>query len=527
MTQTNIASRYVTEDFNKMFLSQMKERKILGASLGIVQDDEIFTKGYGTISPNGSSASASTLYDAASMSKSFTAAAIAVLIDDKENKHPDTKITWNTPVSHLMRDDFVLNDPYLTEHVTIKDVLSHRTGIPGHDDASVSSLHANELGVNKGDDVRSTVRKLRHFPAVSPLRTKWIYNNFMYTAAAHLVATIAGQSFEEFLAEKFWKPLGMTNTYFCREGNAYSKVPADHIATGNHWHKDNQSWIDTPFTSGPEGIGAGEIISCVSDWALWLRAMMQPEKYLSHAVSKDTLSECHKPLVFCDAPQKEVPEGEDQYEYFYGMGWDVEYYRGVKVICHGGMVPGFTSFMCFIPSRKFGFVIFGNTNGIGEASDVIAHRLMDDCLGVPTEQRRDWAQIVRDRVKKEEDEEDEKDEDEDVYPDRPEVPLPMALKAEEYAGRYENPGYGVFVVQLKKGELFIDATDRTFPFEARLEHVSGEYFVMKVRSVPYEYDTAKIKAEFVVGASGKVTELRLSFEEGEGAKPMSFVRAES
>lgn len=145
MGSRNIQQQYVTDEFDNFFEECMKEWKIPGASLAIVSGNDVFAKvsakeallnlldsyissqGYGVIRPGGPLVTAETLFDSASMSKSFTAGAIALLVEDDE-KYPDVK--WDTPVSKLMREDFVLHDSYLTENVTIMDMLSHRTGIP-------------------------------------------------------------------------------------------------------------------------------------------------------------------------------------------------------------------------------------------------------------------------------------------------------------------------------------------------------------------------------------------------------------
>jgi CubicO group peptidase (beta-lactamase class C family) len=119
----------------------------------------------------------STLFYAGSTTKAFTAAIMSFLVDDDE-KYP--QIQWNTPINQLIRDDFVLENDYATNHTTIEDALSHRSGLPGHDCS---------LG-GPGATVQSIVRSLRHLPINAEPRTKYQYCNAMFIVASHVIETV-------------------------------------------------------------------------------------------------------------------------------------------------------------------------------------------------------------------------------------------------------------------------------------------------------------------------------------------------
>jgi CubicO group peptidase (beta-lactamase class C family) len=129
-------------EFEKLVLDGLVKWKVPGIAIAVIHGDEIAAKvvqitctseadayqGYGLARLSDEKCTADTLFDCASNSKSFTAAAVALLVHDDDN-YPD--IQWTTPVSKLLPDDFVLSDPYYTENITIEDILSHRSGMPG------------------------------------------------------------------------------------------------------------------------------------------------------------------------------------------------------------------------------------------------------------------------------------------------------------------------------------------------------------------------------------------------------------
>ena len=127
---------------------------------------------------------------------------MSLLVDDNE-KFPD--VQWNTPISSLIRDDFVLSDPWATEHITVEDALSHRTGYPGH-----------TMGINNSDP-RECTRRLRHLPMSAEPRTVWQYSNYMFTALGHAMEVLTGKWLGDIFREKLWEPMGMYQTYLRRE----------------------------------------------------------------------------------------------------------------------------------------------------------------------------------------------------------------------------------------------------------------------------------------------------------------------
>jgi CubicO group peptidase (beta-lactamase class C family) len=128
---------------------------------------------------------------------------MSLLVDDNR-KYPH--VDWKTPISDLIRDDFVLEDEYATAHTTIEDALSHRTGMPRHDE-SYGGLYNGHKGTP-----RDLVRSLRYLPLTAEPRTRFQYCNMMFVVISHVIEALEGMWLGDFLRERIWKPLGMNST---------------------------------------------------------------------------------------------------------------------------------------------------------------------------------------------------------------------------------------------------------------------------------------------------------------------------
>ena len=167
---------------------------------------------------------------------------------------------WDTPVSSLIREDFVLSDAWATDHITLEDALSHRTGYPGH-----------TMGINNSDP-RECVRRLRHLPMSAEPRTTWQYSNYMFTAVGHVIETLTGQWLGDFFREMLWGPMGMSSTYLRRED---AETAENILAAEYWWDSEAESYLEVPHLPDGRGReGAGMVISNVEDYAKYLRHMM-------------------------------------------------------------------------------------------------------------------------------------------------------------------------------------------------------------------------------------------------------------
>lgn len=306
----------------------------------------------------------STLFYAGSTTKSFCAAAISLLVDDKD--HPEVK--WTTPMSELIRDDFVLQDDYATSHVTIEDALSHRTGLPGH---------TLTFG---GETPKESVRNLRHLYMNKELRTTWQYCNLMYIAVSHVVEVVTKQWLGDFLRKRIWEPLGMDSTFFTlKDAQAFVQDAENHtdLAQPYTWVEDEGVHKDVPYWDSACVSGAGHNISNVLDYAKFVRSMINK----SGPISK----EGHTELI---SPRSIMPPMDPHFmttPVLYGLGWMITSYHGEPLIYHPGGLEGFTTSMIYLPEKKWGIIAMCNLQGPGR--EVLVWHLIDELLEVPKEKR--------------------------------------------------------------------------------------------------------------------------------------------
>lgn len=430
-------------------------------------------QGYGLAQLEGGACTEDTLFDCASTSKSFTAACVALLIEDEA--YPD--VQWRTPVSQILPDDFVLPDPYLTANVTIEDILSHRTGEPGHDDALYGQRAAEP------DNAKSITRNLRNLPFNKPLPCEYQYSNLMYTVASHLIETVTGETYSNFVRKRLWEPLGMFNTYHdipsVQAANAKAR-----LATGHHWNKEIGTYLTVPSYAQPEGQGAGCVFSSTGDYAKWVRALIQ----CSGPLSEETCTELIKGRTI-------VPyEGKDALPLYghslYALGLIVESYRGHKVVGHDGSFYGFKALMRYLPKQNWGLVVFGNATNAFFVHQILFHQLVDELLKVPEEERTDWGAYWRTCIQ-----DDEKEEAEHTELLPTDTPEPLPTPTAEIAGVYYSAGYRTIVLAHNGEELEADCTDRGMPFELTFRHLTGTRFMVEYKDVLVK-STRRMKAEF-------------------------------
>lgn len=416
--------------------------QIPGLAIAIVKDgDTVLARGYGVceIGKNGK-VTADTAFHLASSGKPFLAAAVAMLVEEG-------KLRWNDPIAKHM-PGFELADRYLTEHVTLRDLLCHRTGL----------RRADLLGDGAGFDAKEIVRRLKYLEPIAELRTEFIYNNHMYTVLGEVVTRVAGQPCEQFIAERILRPLEMETTAM-----AASTIPQGRLAR-RHWRSD-------------EGIVARPVdaamYSTVREMANWLKLQVAEGVYHDHRLLKpETVREMHA-LQF-SIPVKTRPKNNIYAAQFLGcgLGWTVQDYRGRKVVSHGG---AWGAMVAMMPEEKLGVVVLSNLD-----LEYLASLLMFDVfdaylVGPDTAWSRDkWETTwLRDeppgaayRPRDEAKARLEKARKQDTKPS-----LPLA----KYAGAFNSKLYGQLTVRHEDGRL-----SATFgPFTTELSHWQDESFYVR------------------------------------------------
>ncbi|KAI1165385.1 beta-lactamase family protein [Nemania serpens] len=433
----------------------IKKHHVPGLAVAILEGERTFSAGYGFASLDPPKpCTGDTLFDIASSSKSMTAASVGLLVRDND-KYPD--VQYDAILSSILPGDFVMPGQGYTEGVTVEDILSHRTGMPRHDDSYLGIQAAQP------DDARSVTRNLRNLTISAPIRSQYRYNNMMFTVAAYLVEKKSGLPFADFLQERFFGPLGMSSTHL-QPKRSRSFGLGDRIATGYVWNKEDERYVGFEALDCPEGEGAGSIITSVSDYLKWVKAMMNREHPIDEEVYRGLIK--MRTLTSPD-PEKREPMTSPV---VYAAGLEIFYYRGYMVVGHDGGVSGFGSRHFFVPEFKLGGAIFGNAGNAADVATILARELIDEVMGVPLSERPDWEKVVSD-TNAEYASGPKEDEMRRVLREESE-PQKMPLSA--YTGEYWNPGYRGMTVAAKDNKLYIDARDRSMGYSLVFDHVRGQ-----------------------------------------------------
>ena len=406
-------------------------------------------------------------------------------------------VTLNTKIHDIIPLDFVTTDEYTTSHASLKDALYHRLGLPRHD-----------LSYGGPDfTVRDTVRSFRHLPMTAELRERFQYCNMGYHTLQHVIETITGKFCGDVYDEAIFKPLGMSSSTVSL---AAARESPHGLAVGYTDGKTVQPWANSRM------VGGGGVISSARDMAAYLRGMISN----TLPISDDSHAALLAPGIIGGGLRK---GGEPE---LYAAGWVVTAYRGHRFVQHGGAVPGFASFAGFLPDKNWGAVVLtnGDLDGVG-ATKAVFYRLMDEFLGVPADERRDFMEEFGKMQKGME--EGYLKTRERLFPDAPSPPLPSSLPLEDYTGTYRHPAYQSITFSAAKPDgnlpvaadtkevLHADKSGNEWCVVLDLEHISGDHFVCYVNTVA-KSPMVKLmmgprKAEFRVGPDGKVARVGIEF----------------
>ncbi|KAF5617829.1 insecticidal toxin complex [Fusarium tjaetaba] len=465
-------------NFSDRVEALMRSNRVPGLSVAVIHGDKVKSAGYGFASIKSQEpCTADTLFDIASSSKSLTAAAIALLVEDANF----SEVQYGSIMSELLPDDFVMSEELHTNTVTVDDLLGHHTGMPG---GVATMIHTWEYALLLSDNARSITRNLRNFAVTAPPRTRYIYCNMMYTVLTHLIETKSGQSFSEFPQERTFDRLDMTSSSLQPEG-AKARGHCHRIAKGHIWDKKSASYREFDAVNCPEGQGAGSLISSANDYIKFLNALIDRNGPISQAVYQGLT----RPRSERGANHRQRKTGIHRILYTAGMDlyWQGEY----AVFGHSGDITGFGSRFVFLPELKFGAVIMGNSSGTNSVAAQLFRELIDAAIKSYTGPRPLSAMsnpVVHTAPPKEREKPNSKSQShagemvktnagrgKDQKEDTSTIvgssaTLQRDVKLEEYAGDYWNPGYRNMKVEIRENGLFIDATDRSMGFTARLKH---------------------------------------------------------
>ncbi len=364
---TSYAQSGPPADLDAYVARDMKTFDVPGIALAIVKDGKVvFAKGYG-VRKLGDAAPVdeNTLFGIGSNTKAFTAAALATLVDEG-------KISWDDKVYERLKG-FQMYDPYVSHEMTIRDLLTHRSGMGLGEGDLLFWPHTTYTR----DDI---IYRLRFMKPASSFRSHYAYDNLMYIAAGQIIPAVTGKSWEEYIREKILQPLGMKTTNL----STTAFKPGDDYA----WpHSKVEGKLQTiPFQDLDNAGPAGVINSSVAEMAKWITLQLnhgkfpgREERLFSEAQSHEMwTAQTLTPISTADSPLAALRPKFSAY----ALGWGIRDYHGRKLVGHSGGVSGFVTRVLLVPEENLGMVILTNAEE-GGAFESIVYHVLDSYFGLP------------------------------------------------------------------------------------------------------------------------------------------------
>lgn len=438
---TGDATLAALDGFEKFVEEAMTTFQVPGAAVAIVKDDRVLlARGFGFRDLEAKEpVTADTLFAIGSATKAFTSFLLATLVDEGV-------MAWDTPVRRYL-PWFALADSSMSERLTPRDLVTHRSGLPRHDLVWYNNLTASR---------EELVRRLAHLPASADLRERYQYNNMMFLTAGVLAESLTCATWEEAVRARILDPLGMTSTNF---SVVDSQAAADHALP----YRERDGKVERiPFrdisTVGP----AGSINSTANDMTRWLRMQLGGGRFEGRTVvERAVLAETHRPHMVTEG----TPERADISPATYGLGWFTDTYRGHARIHHGGAIDGFLTMVSMLPRDGIGMVVMVNMNG-SPLPELLVRSAFDRLLGL---EPVDWVGDAASRRERAREADREAREKGDTFRRTGTRP---ARGLADYAGTYHHPGYGEVVVRTAGRGLEVEYNGIVAP----LEHWHFEVF---------------------------------------------------
>ncbi len=435
------------EPLDQYIESSMKAWKVPGVAVAIVHDQSVvFLKGFGVrniqtkqpVTPD-------TIFDIGSCTKAFTSAAVAMLVDEGKMQW-DGKVNKYIPLFHLY-------DPLADENVTIRDLLAHRTGVPGTD----------LLWYGAPFTQKEIIQRVAFAKPNIGFRAGFQYQNVMYAAAGYAVGEVAGKTWDDFVRQRLFEPLGMRDS----DTSAVDAQRAPDFASPHTEKKDGSVEV-IPWKNIDNVAPAGAINSSVADMAHWIMFQLHDGVYDGkRLISEKNMKAMHTPQIVVP-PGGEIPTVffPDSMQLSYGMGWFIQDYRGHQLILHPGDIDGFSALVALIPEILTGYVVLINLGG-GTYRQVLGYHIADSLLHLSTV---DWSTHFRKletKIKAEQKKAQESWESKKIPNTRPSRDLAA------YVGTYNNPLYGNVEIKLDDGKLVF----HFYALKSTLEHFQYDTFV--------------------------------------------------
>ena len=457
--------------FDKYVGTAARDWHIPALAISVVKDDSVvFAKGYGVLE-RGKPARADehTRFAIGSTTKAMTSAAIAMLVDEG-------KIHFDDRVSKFI-PELQLSDPWATRELTVRDLLTHRTGLPGTDLFWATTWQYSPAEV---------IRRLRYIQPSASFRSTWQYQNVMYALNGTIIERASGMPWEVFVRKRIFEPLGMMET----EPLVASIIGKPNVAAPHAPSADTS--IAVPIKSTDPVASAGSVYSSVADMSKWMRFVLDSGRVgTKRLISQAAFQELVMPQIAADQGTYPALALSKPDFFSYGLGWFLQNYSGQQVWMHTGSIDGMCAIIGLMPHEKLGVYVLENLDH-AELRHGLMYSVFDLYNGGPS---RDWSAELQKffqtaaaaaagatRAQA-----------------APHVTTQPTLPLDKYAGTFVDSAYGEVKVSVADGALHAQVVDSR---DLKLE--------------PWEFDTFRSR-----DASGATTQLTFV---PDGAGNISAVR---
>jgi CubicO group peptidase (beta-lactamase class C family) len=346
----------------------MQDWGIPGLAIAVIDGGAVvLSRGYGrTAVVDGLPVDAATLFANASTTKAMLAAGLLLLVDDG-------RLTLDAPVIAFL-PELRFADPALTPQVTIRDLLTHRTGLPSMDFQTF----------NQGMPIADQLPRVAQVAPVAPPRARFIYHNTQYELAGRVLEVVTGQPWPTFLRERLWTPIGMLNTF-----GTWGEIGADRSAAIPH---DEVQGVLRPVNPSllPEAANAaGSVWSSVADMSRWAGFLLADGVTAdgTRLLSEQAIQEMFTPQQLIDSATFPATAELTRPNWrSYGLGWFQQDFQGRKIDFHTGSLSGFVAILGLDRTHQRAVVVMANREG-AELRHALLWEVMDRRTGA---ERPDW-----------------------------------------------------------------------------------------------------------------------------------------
>ncbi len=468
---------------------------VAGFAVAVVEKDKVvFAKGYGYKDYEKKlPVTTNTLFAIGSCTKAFTSSLVGLLQADK-------KVEYDKPIREYLPELKFFNDN-MNSQITVRDLMSHRTGLPRHD------FSWYLFNTNNRD---SLLQRIQYMEPTYPVREKWQYNNFMFFAQGMLAEKIWNKKWEQLVKQKIFDSLGFKTSNFSVNDLAISTDASlgYELKKDSTIHKLDYYNIDAMGPAGSINSSVNEMANWVSTWingGKFKGKQVLPATYVKEAASSQM-------VVSAGFPGK---ENADIHLSNYGFGWMIGSYRGHYRVEHGGNIDGFSASTCFFPSDSVGVVILVNQDR-SQLPSLVRNILIDRMLKLPY---IDWS---GDRKKANDKAKAQADSAKTSVASNKKLNTKPSHELKEYEGIYSNKGYGSFELAVVNDSLILTTQSQRW----WLRHYHYDVFE------PFNYkgiepldttDNPPFKIPFYLNEAGDVAEVTM--QEEAGLDPVRFTKS--